>query len=66
MAKALGIGGDERSNFILVQRPDEEGHYLSTKTSPVPCERAGWRSFRGKEPDETKERNSRMIEETSA
>ena len=31
-----------------------------------PCERAGWRSFRGKGPDETKERDSRMIEETSA
>jgi hypothetical protein len=31
-----------------------------------PCERAGWRSFRGKGPDEAKERDSRMIEETSA
>jgi hypothetical protein len=31
-----------------------------------PCERAGWRSFRGKGPDETEERDSRMIEETSA
>ena len=31
-----------------------------------PCERAGWRSFRGKEPDETEERDSRMIEETNA
>jgi hypothetical protein len=31
MAKALGIGGDERSNFILVQRPDEEGNYVSNQ-----------------------------------
>jgi hypothetical protein len=31
-----------------------------------PCERAGWRSFRGKGPDEAKEQDSRMIEETSA
>ena len=29
MAKALGIGGDERSNFILVPRPDENGKYSS-------------------------------------
>ena len=29
MAKALGIEGDERSNFILVQRPDENGSYSS-------------------------------------
>ena len=27
---------------------------------------AGWRSFRGKEPDGTKERDSRMTEETNA
>jgi hypothetical protein len=31
MAKALGIGGDERSNFILVQKPDEDGNYSSIK-----------------------------------
>jgi hypothetical protein len=31
MAKALGIGGDERSNFILVQRPDEDGNYSTNK-----------------------------------
>ena len=31
MAKALGIGGEERSNFILVQRPDEQGNYSSIK-----------------------------------
>ena len=31
MAKALGLGGDERSNFILVQRPDEDGNYSSNK-----------------------------------
>ena len=31
MAKALGIGGDERSRFILVQRPDEDGNYSSNK-----------------------------------
>ena len=31
MAKALRLGGDERSNFILVQRPDEEGNYSSHK-----------------------------------
>jgi hypothetical protein len=31
MAKALGIRGDEQSNFILVQRPDENGNYSSNK-----------------------------------
>ena len=31
MANALGIGGDERSNFILVQKPDEDGNYSSIK-----------------------------------
>ena len=31
MAKALDIGGEERSNFILVQRPDEQGNYSSIK-----------------------------------
>ena len=31
-----------------------------------PCERAGWHSFRGKGPDGTKERGSKMIEETNA
>ena len=31
MAKAFGIEGDERSNFILVQQPDEQGNYSSIK-----------------------------------
>jgi hypothetical protein len=31
MAKALGIGCDKKSNFILVQLPDEEGNYSSNK-----------------------------------
>ena len=31
MGKALGIGGGERSNFILVQRPDEQGNYSGIK-----------------------------------
>ena len=30
MTKALGIGGNERSNFILVQSPDADGNYLTT------------------------------------
>ena len=31
MAQALGIGGEERSNFILVQRPDKQDNYSSIK-----------------------------------
>ena len=31
MTKALGIGGNERSNFILVQSPDEDGNYSTSK-----------------------------------
>jgi hypothetical protein len=31
-----------------------------------PCERAGWRSFRGKGPDCTEGQGSRMIAETNA
>ena len=31
MAKALGIGGEKRSNFILVQQPDEEENYVSNQ-----------------------------------
>jgi hypothetical protein len=31
MPKTLGNGGNERSNFILVQRHDEYGNYLSHK-----------------------------------
>ena len=30
-----------------------------------PCERAGWRSFRGKGPDYTEGRGSRVIEDTN-
>ena len=30
-AKGLGIGGEERSNIILEQRPDEQGNYSSIK-----------------------------------
>ena len=31
MTKALGIGGNERSNFILVKSPDADGNYSATK-----------------------------------
>ena len=31
MINALGIGGNERSNFILVQSPDEDGNYSTSK-----------------------------------
>jgi hypothetical protein len=31
MTKALEIGGNERTNFILVQQPDKNGNYLSNK-----------------------------------
>jgi hypothetical protein len=31
IAKAMGNGGDERFNFILVQRPDKDGNYSSNK-----------------------------------
>jgi hypothetical protein len=31
LAKALGIRGDERSKFILMQRPDEEENYVSNQ-----------------------------------
>jgi hypothetical protein len=31
MSKALGIGGNKRSHFILVQRPDQDENYSSNK-----------------------------------
>ena len=43
-----------------------KGRLVGYNDTRNPCERAGWCSFRGKGPDETKERDSRMIEETSA
>jgi hypothetical protein len=34
MTKALGIGGNERSNFILVKSPDADGNYSASKEIP--------------------------------
>ena len=56
--------------FILFGRATEAYNSImsmySTRFPRNPCERAGWRSFRGKGPDETEELDSRRIEETSA
>ena len=55
---------------IYIKKNSKNFHHLDqTKaylTPRNPCERAGWRSFRGKGPEDTEERGSRMIENTDA
>ena len=54
---------------LLLFEKDDKQHYVWIKDInklDKSSKRAGWRSFRGKRPDEAKERDSRMIEETSA